>query len=80
MPTVVKLVFSLVPTVVTAPMITTAMSATIKPYSMAVAPAWSAAKRLMSLNMALCPLMAGMRLPITPNIRDDEIQLFIGRY
>ena len=49
----VKLVFSLVPTVVTAPMITTAMSATIKPYSMAVAPAWSAAKRLMSFKHGL---------------------------
>ena len=35
---VVKAVLSLVPSVVTAVMMTTAISATIRPYSMAVAP------------------------------------------
>lgn len=43
--TVVKVVDRLVPTAVTAPMITTAISAAIKPYSIAVAPLWFLMKR-----------------------------------
>ena len=41
----VKVVDKLVPTAVTAPMITTAISAAIRPYSMAVAPLSFFAKR-----------------------------------
>ena len=44
--TVVNVVERLVPTAVTAPMITTAMSAAMRPYSMAVAPLSSAKKCL----------------------------------
>src|SRR5689334_7984858 len=43
--TVVKVVESLVPTAVTAPIMTTAISAAIRPYSIAVAPDSSRTKR-----------------------------------
>src|ERR1700742_2025890 len=52
--TVVNVVERLVPTTWTAPMITTAMSAAIRPYSMAVAPDSSRRKEWISLVM-VCP-------------------------
>ena len=45
LPAVDRLVLRFAPSVVTAPMMTTAMRATIRPYSMAVAPDSLAAKR-----------------------------------
>ena len=48
-----NLVLMFVPTVVTAVMMTTAMSETIKPYSMAVAPVSFARK--LRMNLAMTP-------------------------
>jgi hypothetical protein len=50
---VLNLVLKFVPTVVTAVMMTTAMSETINPYSMAVAPVLFARKAQMNLVMPL---------------------------
>jgi hypothetical protein len=53
--TVVNVVDKLVPTAVTAPMMTTAMSAAINPYSIAVAPSSWRQKFLMRLSMVSSP-------------------------
>jgi hypothetical protein len=53
--TVVNVVDKLVPTAVTAPMMTTAMSAAINPYSIAVAPPSWRQKLLMRLSMVRSP-------------------------
>jgi hypothetical protein len=43
--TVLNVLWTLVPSAVTAPMMTTAIKAAMRPYSMAVTPAWSLMKR-----------------------------------
>ena len=59
----VKVEFRLVPSVVTAVMMTTAIKATIRPYSMAVAPDSSARKPLRTFVIRLSPYcsLAGAR-------------------
>ena len=50
---VLNLLLRLVPTAVTAPMMTTAIRAAIRPYSMAVAPDSSFMKRVTNFDMSL---------------------------